>query len=162
MTARELKTMCDSLRVWSRSFDFTDADWQNYIRIAQIVQQTDPQIVETALDLFVKAAVRESFRGYTSESKPFLLMRVIFDLPEAAPAEERWLYKGWTNWPQPDAQGKVNLAWPISWRSGWPKLLACYEGSEGHPYAAVAEYRHLRAAYPFRALSILQGERPIW
>jgi hypothetical protein len=160
MAVRELKTMFDSLRPWSRWSDFTDADWQNYINVARILQQTDPIIVEEALDSFLRTAVSEPFTGYSSESKPFLLMRIVFDLPETAPADERRLYKGWTNWPQADTRGEVSLAWPVSWRSGKPELVASYEGSEGHPYGAVPEYRHLRGTRSFRALNMQQGEKP--
>lgn len=151
--------MLDRLRPWSCGSDFTNADWENYVQVARIVQRTDPQVVEEALASFVKAAGREPFTGYDSESKPFLLMRVVFDLPETAPAMARVPYKGWINWPPADTQENVSLAWPISWRSGMPALVAPYEGSEGHPYAAAAEYRHLRATYPFRALGEMQPNK---
>jgi hypothetical protein len=150
MTTDELKAMLDSLRPWTRRSDFTEADWQDYIRVGRAVQQADPQVVEEALVL--TRTDQETSLDYTTQSRPFLLMRVVFDLPESAPPEERAIYKGWTNWPKPDAQGKVSLSWPISWRSGKPELLASYEGSEGKPYGAVPEYRHLRSKYSLRDL----------
>jgi len=150
MNVEGLKAALNSLRVWSQRDSFTADDWGNYLKVARIVQETDPNTVEAALDQFVMEALHEPFTGYESESKPFLLMRVAFDLPEVAPQESRLVFKGWTNWPQPDAQGNVNLAWPISWRSGKPELVASYEGSEGKPYAALAEYGYLRRDFPYR------------
>lgn len=152
VNAQNLKTSIDSLPTWSQRGSFTREDWGNYMKIAKIVQEAEPQVVESALDQFVKEAVLEPFTGYESESKPFLLMRVVFNLPEVAPQELRMIFKGWTNWPKADAQGNVSLAWPISWRSGKPELVASYEGSEGKPYSAVAEYRYLRQHFPCRAL----------
>jgi hypothetical protein len=76
----------------------------------------------------------------------------VFDLPESAPEDERRPFKGWVNWPPPDADGTVSLAWPISWADGRPTLVAPYVGSEGRPYTAAAEYRHFLEHYPLRAL----------
>ena len=152
MNARDLKALIGSLRTWSRPEDFSGDDRQKYITAAKTVQETDPQIVEAALAEFIADATREAFTGYESESKPFLLMRVVFDLPEAAPEHMRLLFKGWTNWPRAAADGSVNLAWPISWQSGRPELIASYSGSEGKPYDAVGEYRYFRSHFPYRPL----------
>lgn len=158
MGVPELTTLIQSLRPWSQREGFTDADWKNYVDVAKIVQETDPRTVEAALDQFVRAATQEPFTGSEGESKPFLLMRVVFDLPEAAPERLRRSFKGWTNWPRADAQGAVSLAWPISWRSGKPELVASYQGSEGMPYAALAEYHYLRGHFPYRRLEDLKIE----
>jgi hypothetical protein len=152
MTPQELSQAFSGLRPWSKRADFTAADWRAYVRVARLAQNTDPQVLDDALDLFIRTAVQEPFTGSTSESKPFLLLRVMFDLPESAPAESRRIYKGWINWPPPDREGRVSLAWPIAWRSGQPELMASYEGSEGQPYRAAAEYRHFRTAYRYRVL----------
>lgn len=155
MNVEELKSALTSLCAWAKRDSFTSEDWGNYLKVAKIVQETDPQIVETALDQFMREAIKEPFTGYESESKPFLLMRVVFDLPEVAPQQSRLPFKGWTNWPHPDERGNVNLAWPLSWRSGRPELVASYEGSEGKPYAAVDEYRRLRRDFPYRQIGDL-------
>jgi hypothetical protein len=152
MQARELVTQFGTLRVWAERTSFTCDDWDNYLRVAGVVQQTSHAAVEAAMEQFVKDAVCEPFSGYLSESKLFLLMRVVFDLPEVAPQALRRVFRGWTNWPIADGQGKVSLAWPISWQSGRPELVASYEGAEGKPYGAVAEYRYFRQRFPFRSL----------
>jgi hypothetical protein len=98
-------------------------------------------------------AVASEFSGdYEDESKVFILMRVVFDLPVSALESECLSFKGWTNWPLPDAAGHVNLSWPVEWRYGKPSLLAHYEGSEGVPYGAAEEYEYFRARFPFRRL----------
>ena len=152
MTGPDLLALLGALRPWTDRLDFTDADWRGYIDAARAVQQADPAVVETVLDTFVEVCSSETITEYTSESKPFLLMRVVFDLPEAAPVRERRSFKGWINWPGPDTRGEVSLAWPITWRDGAPDLSASYEGCEGGPYDAAAEYRFLRATRPLRAL----------
>jgi hypothetical protein len=150
MNAQDLKSSFDSLRTWTQRDAFSPEDWANYIKVAKLVQETEPEIVETALDQFVKAATLEPFTGYESESKVFLLMRVVFELPEIGPEQSRAMFKVWTNWPQADMQGNVSLTWPITWRSGRPELMAGYEGSEGKPYPAAAEYRYLRDHFSYR------------
>ena len=131
MTNEDLAAMFGSLRPWSRSSDFRDQDWENYVRVARRVQQTDSQVVEAALDSFVKAEANDTVTDYTSESKPFLLMRVVFDLPESAPVGEQMAAQRMDNWPKPDEDGRVSLAWPISWQSGsrnWWRLMRVRKG----------------------------------
>jgi hypothetical protein len=150
MSEQDLTTGFASLAPWTQPAKFSDADWENYIRVARQVQNADPKTVESALEAFMQSAFNEQFKGYESESKPFLLMRVVFQLPEAAPEKERRSFKGWENWPPADANGNVNLSWPVSWRTGRPELLDSYQGSMGEPYAAADEYRYLLSRYPYR------------
>lgn len=152
VNADELVRLVDSLPPWSHDEDVSGAGWAEYIEAARRFRETDPDVVATALDRFVEKAAREEFKGYENESKPFLLMRVLFELPERAPASERLSFKGWTNWPPPDERGQVSLSWPISWESGKPELTARYDGSAGKPYAASMEFRSLRERFPYRDL----------
>jgi hypothetical protein len=152
LATQELKERLHSLPAWAGQEDFTAQTWAQYIDVARIVQSTDPDTVEAALNGFIQEALQEQFQEYESESKPFILMRVVFEIPEVASAEKRFSYKGWTNWPDPDAKNQVNLSWPVSWEGGAPKLLASYEGSMGQPYAAAAEYSFLSQNFPYRNL----------
>lgn len=152
MNAQELQELFGSLAPWSQRQDLTKEEWNNYLKVARAVQQSTPEVVESALELFMRGAIQEEFKGYEGESKLFLLMRVVFDLPEAAPESQRRSFKGWINWPEADSEGNVSLAWPISWQSARPALIAPYEGSEGIPYAAVKEYRYLLEHFPYRQL----------
>jgi len=140
----------DSLPPWSHDEPFSDEDWAKYVEAARQVQEADPETITAVLDAFIKRAASEEC--YENESKPFLLMRLVFDLPEAAPERERFSFKGWANWPAPDSRGYVSLAWPLSWRSGRPEVVAAYAGSAGRSYAASEEYRYLRERFPYRDL----------
>jgi len=143
-----------SLPPWRGVSDFDDTDWDAYIGAARLVQQADPDAVGAALDEFAAEVRRldENYPGYEQESKPFLLLRVVFALPESVPVAQRFSYKGWSNWPDADDRGEVDPGWPVAWRAGRPRLLASYAGSEGQPYPAATEYRFLRETFPYRDL----------
>lgn len=151
-TADELINRISELPAWTIQGDFSDGEWERYLDVAKLLQGTDPQIVEEALDRFVSGTSRDAYSGFEPESKAFILMRLVFDLPETAPAEQRRSFKGWINWPEPDSGGSVSLAWPVSWSTGRPRLVAAYEGSMGKPYAASLEFRYLLDRFPYRPL----------
>jgi hypothetical protein len=150
LTKQELIEDFHSLPPWKNEGDLNEQEWARFIEVAKIVQSVSPDTVGAALGEFIKQVIQKEYQGYESESKPFILMRVVFKLPEIASAEKRFSYKGWTNWPEPDENNQVNLSWPISWNNNNPKLIASYEGSMGLPYAAAAEYRFLLENFPFR------------
>ena len=152
MTVDDLVRLLDSLPPWSHDEGLSETGWAAYVEAAKRFREADADVAAAALDRFVEHAARERFAGSESESKPFLLMRVLFELPERAPESERFSFKGWTNWPPADESGQVSLSWPISWESGKPELVARYGGSAGKPYAASAEYRLLRERFPYRDL----------
>jgi hypothetical protein len=152
VTEEELVTRLHSLPTWPAHHELDDQGWARLVEAAKVVQATDPAVVESALDRFVLETLEELYAGAESESKAFLLLRVVFELPESAPVSDRRSFKGWTNWPEPGPDGTVSLSWPVSWRSGWPRLVAPYEGSMGPPYDAGGEYRELRSRFPYRQL----------
>ena len=152
MTEEELVNQLRALPPWRAESDFTDEDWSKYIALAQRLQSVDSGVVEAGVGEFVRQSLQEPYQGYDSQSKPFLLMRVLFDIPERAPAANHFSFKGWTNWPAPDANNQVNLSWPVSWQTGKPQLLDRYDGSMGRPYAAADEYRYLLQTFPYRKL----------
>lgn len=149
LTSDQLAALLESLPPWADR-DFSEAEWRRYSAAAEVFMRATPATVETALSAFMQRTPPEGYPGYEHESKPFLLMRVLFELPESAPAAERRSFKGWTNWPEPDSQGRVSLSWPVSWPLGRPQLVATYAGSLGVPYDAVEEYRWFGERYPFR------------
>lgn len=144
-----------ALPPWRYDRGFSAEDWERYAYAARLVQNSEPDRVEDALRRFLDEA--DGFTGAENETRLFLLLRFVFDLPESAPSEQRRTFKGWVNWPAPDAEGNVNLSWPVSWRTGEPTLISRFEGSEGPRYAAVEEYRHLLGHFPFRDLRTSRG-----
>jgi hypothetical protein len=145
-----LEVVLSALAPWPSAGDLSTEQWERYIEAARELQQADPGDTERTIAEFVGR--RSGFDAAEDETRVFLLLRVVFDLPERAPADERRAYAGWVNWPPPDADGNVNLSWPITWETGRPALIAPYEGSEGESYAAPEEYRYLRTNFRFRAL----------
>ncbi len=143
------------LAPWTHAGDLPGAEWRRYIDTGGQVQRAAPDEVEHAI-----AGVLGDSSGPDAtedETRVFLLLRVVFDLPERAPVQERDSFKGWVNWPAPAPDGTVSLAWPLHWDQDGPHLVAPYEGFEGPEYAAVEEYRHLLARFPFRPLPHAAG-----
>jgi len=149
-TQEELVNDLRVLKPWGNAHDFTSEDWQSYIEVAKRIKHTEEELTGNAIEAFIEQSSQDAGNTDFEESKPFLLLRVLFELPESAPASEGFSYKGWTNWPSPDQAGNVSLAWPISWVSGKPILVSDYEGAEGKPYAGKSEFEFLRASYPYR------------
>jgi hypothetical protein len=149
-TVQDLLAAFRALPPWPSDRDLSDEDWLRYVNAARLVQHSEPADAKRALARFLDEA--EGFAGVENETRLFLLLRVVFDLPDRAPADQRRTFKGWVNWPEPDTEGNVNLSWPVSWSAGQPILLARFEGADGPRYAAVEEYRHLLARFPFREL----------
>ena len=151
MNNKSLADQFHSLKPWTKKDGFTKNDWDHYIKIAGNVQNSEPEVIKSAMEAFRQEVMKEDFNGqYESESKLFILLRVVFDLPEKAPANQRLSFKGWINWPEPDENGKVNLSWPVSWKGGSPALIAGYEGSVGEIYDAWSEYKHFSQNFKFR------------
>ncbi len=152
VTLEQLVAAIDALPPWPTRPDFGPDEWERYIETAHLTQQCPPATAEAALDKFIAGALQNMSTADESESKPFILLRVVFDLPESAPAAMRRSFKGWVNWPPPNASGEVNLSWPVSWQTGRPKLITGHVGSMGLPYAASQEYRHLLTNFSQRQL----------
>jgi hypothetical protein len=147
---QELLESFHSLKSWGNRSDFNKEDWDNYKKVAVAVQN-NAQDVEAALKKFMADCLLYPF-GSEEESKAFILMRVVFIVPESGNYEDFKSYKGWDNWPIMNSNESVNLSWPLSWTQGNPKLLANYEGAMGLPYQAVDEYNYFLGKYPFREL----------
>jgi|SRR5580658_431271 hypothetical protein len=143
------------LAPWSNAQDFLETDWLPYMDAAKLVQNSEHDEVEIALGRFLDEA--DGFTGVDNETRLFLLVRVVFVLPDGAPVDQRRVFKGWANWPAADAGGNVNLSWPVDWQAGRPVLLARFEGADGPRYAAVEEYRYFLTRFPFRKLRTVGG-----
>jgi hypothetical protein len=152
-SAADLTALLDALPPWASAPDFTEAEWERYRAAAKVFSRAAPATVAAALQAFVRQSLREEYRGYEDESKPFILMRVLFDLPDRTAAGNWMPFKGWINWPPPQPDGSVNPGWPVRWSGGRPELEAPYSGSMGLPYAAAEEYDWLRQRYPFRSFA---------
>ena len=154
INTNELINLFHALDPWKNIDSYTDETWANYIKVAKIIQSIPIDTTTIAIQKFMKEAnlLDESYEGYEHGSKVFILLRVVFNLPETIPAENSFAFIGWNNWPDPDAQNNINPGWPVTWKSGNPKLQGSYEGSLGQSYQAVLEFQFLLDNYPFRNL----------
>src|SRR5207302_2436061 len=82
------------------------------------------------------------------DSRVFLLLRVLFDIPE----NERLRVKFYP-WLAPS--GEARASWPVTWQAGRPHLLSGSTGIQGvvDLYDAAAEYRDFERCYPFRVFT---------
>ena len=149
VTVQRLISGFHDLAAWQNT-DFSTHEWHCYIESAELLQHAEPADVKRALCLFLQEG--EGIVGVENETRLFLLMRVVYDLPSSASVDIRRVFKGWVNWPAPDENGMVNLSWPIDWQQGRPTLIAVYQGADGPGYAAIEEYRYLFEHFSFRKL----------
>lgn len=98
---------------------------------------------------------------YAAEDKLFLLMRVLFDVPEAQPQENAGIFAAWLAEGSPflERGHTVNLLWPLEYRDK-QLVLRNIEGLSyiGPPYNGLAEYNYFVSSFPFRTVEDLKGE----
>lgn len=153
--ADALVSMLRSVEPWRASRDYTVPEWDRALKVARHVQKSDPDDVRLAIRRFIPECRRESFEHFTGdyedESKVFIVLRLVFDLPAGQPSDKRICFKGWTNWPETEM---IDLGWPVSWQQGRPRLVARWQGSNG-PYDALGEYDYLLINFRMRELDCL-------
>jgi hypothetical protein len=146
-TAREL---IEKLPPWS-SNDFTKDEWASYFRCAKYIQQlTDAEITQLLED--IQRQFTSEIDGDDLQSKLFIFLRLLFDIPARGDIITRKSFMGWENWPSADYSGQVNLTWPIAWKNKQPFLESPYEGSMGKPYALTNEFVYFKELYPYRTI----------
>jgi hypothetical protein len=136
------------------STNYSTEHWARILAAAQKVQDSDTDSVEASLRQY---AVQNPDLPLLQDTKLLLLLRVVFDVPEAAPPSTRGkdpAFGGWfTMGTDINEDGSVNLAWPISWRRGQPALVSGFVGLQGKRFDASAEYRFFKERYPYRKLA---------
>jgi hypothetical protein len=162
LTEKKLQTLADSIVGWSQvgSSNISSTQWSNLVAVAKVIQTSDPKSVERALHLYQLGGEAEtnfddSLR-LADDSKLFLLMRVVFVLPESVPEHDFHFFGGWIGSSGLyNSDGSMNQSWPIKWDNAHPKLMAVYGGIQGinARYDASAEYAFFRKKYFIRDLS---------
>lgn len=143
---------------WPSDGALSAMSWYSLACTAQALQACDPGVVEAGLHRYAELLTTQPWpTGSLGLMKPFLLLRLMFDLPEEAVETDRRVFVGMPNWP-PSANGHVDLAWPVGWSDQQPILLANYEGQNGPLYDAAAEYEYFRARFEYRDLRPLTGQ----
>lgn len=154
ISAASLVDQFKQITPWRHSQDYSRSEWSKIIDVALTVQNAPPPTMAMALDEFMKWASNQPVHGdFEPESQVYILMRVVFQLPEDSERRNAFSFKGWTNSVDMFRHNRANLSWPVSWTGNTtPKLLARYEGSEGMPYQARREFDYMRKHFKFRKL----------
>lgn len=149
-----LEAMLLQVDPWPSSPDrYSQASWENLIRTAKTIQECDPVSVEKVLNDFQN----EQKNINDVDGKLFILMRIIFDLPEHSERSKDASFGDWVTRRGNDVSdvnpdGTTNLSWPVSWATGRPQLISGFQGARGRPYDAAKEYHYLRTEFTLRNL----------
>jgi hypothetical protein len=87
----------------------------------------------------------------TPESKPYFLLRMMFQLPAKA---RTTLFIGWLRPHESDD----DPSWPIHWKGNTPEIVDRLMGSIGDDYRAQDEYLYFLKRYRYRDLSRVKIE----
>jgi hypothetical protein len=151
--------------------NYSSVNWMRLILVAKVIQKEPPKAVEALFYHYqLIGSTNQDFQNFNEEqlqndTKLFLLMRVIFQLPEALHADKKSLpiFGGWMGrWPvsngEINSNGTFSIAWPMKWSNGHPKLIAGWLGLQGikSRYNAVDEYKYFLQNYPMRDLSLFK------
>lgn len=146
--ARLLKQL-HALPDWTTIPNYPERGWKQMIEVAKIWQNSNSNEVIRALDAL--------YLGEEDHAKAFLLLRVLFNLPESAATEKYHSFQQYAMWysmylnEHPEAS--ANLAWPMSWRLGRPSLVEGKPGVVmGNSPPLSSEYSYMLANYPYRDL----------
>ena len=152
-TKYRVKSRIANIEPWPSSTNYSAAGWQHLIAAARTFQKTDSKLIDAALKEYLqKYAGRPEL--VSEQSKVFLLLRAVFDLPEDAHGVAEHPFSDWNRGQAGlNAGGTVNLDWPLSWSQGGPRLVAGRDDSGGGHYSAREEYDYLRYHFPFRDFS---------
>lgn len=143
----------ERIEPWRSSKAYSSADYRILVAVAREIQNADSAEVEAALNRFMEKHSAHMSEDYTEMSKPFLVLRVVFDLSENSRIDPKLNVMSWLSVrDEINADGSINLAWPLSFRSGKPVLKSRFRGLVGPPYDPVTEFRVMRAACSFRKI----------
>ena len=146
----EVAELIYGLPAWRYDRPLSTIEWNIYVEAGKVLQKTDSSILLNGLYLESEQWQKSAFLdGFSEESKPYLLLRVMFDLPEEIPYGKRFVSKGWRG---REVSDKWYPNWPIQWGQDGPRLITLCRGCIGPPYSVVSEYKHFKNTYPFRNL----------
>ncbi len=166
LTEQELRRLLLPVKGWDQ-FDgqgYSSNDWENLVIAAKAIQDSSPNSVERAMWLYqLDGHPTNEFSAFFPpdfDTKLFLLMRVIFDLPDSIRGRII-MYGAWEIGPGIyNSDGSLNQSWPIKWDNSHPKIIYRFAGIEGinGRYNASREFAEFLTNYPMRDLSSFRGD----
>ena len=108
-----------------------------------------------------------AFDDLPPASKIFVLLRLLFDVPEEYPRDEARFFGGWIilrvredgDWTMddpPTREGTVNMLWPLGYEDGRLVLKGTIFAYRGFPYDGLWEYDYFASRFPLRAADELK------
>lgn len=157
----QLKRLFRNVEPWPASTNYTAEGWARLVKAARALQAADPKLAGDAMAAVLRDAAGDPAQLPQAQGKLLLLLRVAFDLPESVTGEQRLAFTAWTRSPLvTNLDGSVNLAWPLTWNQGNPRLVAGCPGPAGGDYPVADEYAFMRYHFRTRDLSGFQAGAP--
>ena len=144
----------------------SEDDWKAYLRTAIAFQKLDDEDVHTAIIVFMLSHKNDQLKAMLdASSKPMLLLRVMFELPEDQERQkDAPIYiAGGLPMKLSGPNTVQSFSVPVSWMGGKPQLNAIpveVGGHRGMWYQPQHEFGFFRAFYKYRSnLESVLGER---
>lgn len=162
ITSTTLMSRIHGLAPWpdtsSTHENFTQEEWQQYIRVALLVQQLEPEVVAKALADYIvhyETSFDPAVNCIDEWSKLTILLRVAFVVPEEEiPPTGRIgsdAPMSWGGVAVHDYEIRPNsYGFPVRWTEFGPTLTAQRVGYNGGRYEAETEYRQFIRKFKFR------------
>jgi hypothetical protein len=141
-TPAQLAQRIASIAPWSSYVAYSQADWDKILDVANELNQSNSDSVRAALSIFSGQAAQVDATHYLEISKAFILIRVMFRLPESEIRGNWARGGGWIA-----DQSSKGPGWPVVWRRGRPKLASPFLAYDGIAYDPVSDYEQIRKTY---------------
>jgi hypothetical protein len=150
-----LKRAINKMEPWTASTNYSTAGWKQLVAAAKKFQASTPDLANAAVsDLLESNANKPGLA--TVQAKTFLLLRMVFELPENSPGQPVTTANYFRGYTDMNPDGTFNLAWPISLSAGPPRLVSGCEGSAGGNYSPQKEFNYLRFKFKYRDVTKIQ------
>jgi len=149
----QLKSRMAKIEPWGSSTAYSEAGWKNLIQTARACQEASPALTTAALEEYLQSASANPDDLPLAQGKLFLLLRLVFDLPDSTPTGPGVSLAGWDRGgTDVNPDGTFDQAWPMLWNQGRPRLVSGRKGAAGAEYSAAKEYSMLRYRFKYREL----------
>jgi len=149
----QLESRMAQIEPWGSSTAYSEAGWKHLIQTARACQEASSALTAAALEEHLQSFSAKPDDLPIAQGKVFLLLRVMFDLPDSTPAGPGVSLAGWNRGgTDVNPDGTFDQAWPLLWNQGRPRLVSGRNGAAGAEYSAAKEYAMLRYRFKYREL----------
>jgi len=150
----QLKSRIAKIEPWGPSTAYSQEGWRQLVRSARVLQECKPALTARVLEEYLQDFSSQPAQLNVAQGRAFLLLRVVFDLPDRAQGGPLISAAGWKRGQSElNPDGSFNQAWPILWNQGHPQLVSGCEGVAGSDYSAAKEFAMFRYRFKLRDLS---------